>query len=329
MESEDKNHLSSLLLSFEDRLIENRLELVRSKTETLQINVGPQCNLTCKHCHVEAGPDRTEVMDLETVNHIIDYTKRSGIKIVDITGGAPELSSNLEFLIRGLRPDVERIMLRSNLVLLHRAPYDRLIDLFTENSVEIIGSVPSLSEGQTDAQRGEGVFKDIVKSMQRLNKEGYGKADNRYLLNIVVNPSGAFFHLSEDELEKRYKEELDKRYGVVFNSLFAFANVPIGRFGDWLDSVDNLDAYYSKLEQNFNQASVNSVMCRHQLSVSWNGMIYDCDFNLALDIPLAGVATHISELNRAPAVGTKIAVADHCYTCVAGGGFTCGGSIQK
>ena len=307
---------------FRTTLTEKGLSLVRDQTTTLQINVGLLCNQTCRHCHLDAGPHRREVMTAETVDQVIAYAGRSGFAVADITGGAPELNPNLDRLIAGLSRQVPRIMLRSNLTALGDDSQSSLVEFLKAHGVVVVASFPALQPGQTDAQRGHGVFQQSLGALKRLNAVGYGREGSGLELNLVSNPSGAFLPPSQTETEKRFRKDLENRWGLFFNHLYVFANVPLGRFRDWLDRSGNLQRYQEKLASGFNPAALAGVMCRSLVSISWEGVLYDCDFNLAVDLPYEGRKVHVSEMNGPPPAGTPIRVGDHCYACTAGSGFS-------
>ncbi len=307
---------------FRERLSVNDLALVRDDTTTLQINVGLLCNQACRHCHLEAGPQRREMMSLETVGELIAYARRGGFTVVDITGGAPELNPHLTRLIRGVAPYTKKIMVRSNLTALTDGHRTDMMEFFREQRVVVLASFPSLQSIQTDAQRGPGVFQTSINTLRQLNTFGYGQAGSGLELDLVSNPSGAFLPPAQAEAEKRFRKELENRWGLVFNHLYVFANVPLGRYRKWLDQSGNLQRYREKLVSGFNPATLAGVMCRSLVSVSWEGHLYDCDFNLALDLPYGGRKTHVSEMEGPPLTGTPIRVGDHCYACTAGSGFT-------
>lgn len=298
------------------------LELTRSEAVTLQVNVGLQCNQECRHCHLEAGPGRSEAMDLETARQVIDFAKRSRFKIIDITGGAPELNPHLPFMIEHLAPLASEMILRSNLTLLAGGKYDKLLDLCGNSSVAIVGSLPSLSKPQTDSQRGEGVFALIIEALRKLNSKGYGQPGSGLVLNLVSNPAGAFAPAPQEQMEKKFRIDLERKWGIVFTRLYTFGNVPLGRFRQWLARTGNFHGYMNKLASGFNPATLSDLMCRTLLSVSWDGRLYDCDFNQAAGLPLGGGEVHISSLEAPPGPGSPIAVGDHCYACTAGPGFT-------
>jgi radical SAM/Cys-rich protein len=307
---------------FRTTLSEQGLSLVRNVTTTLQINVGLLCNQVCLHCHLEAGPHRGEVMTSETVDELIAYSQRGGFSVADITGGAPELNPHLTRLITGLAPHTKKIMVRSNLTALTDGHQTALMEFFREQRVAVVASFPSLQMGQADTQRGSGVFQASLDALRQLNALGYGRADSGLELDLVSNPSGAFLPPSQVEAEKRFRKELGNRWGLFFNHLYVFANVPLGRYRDWLDRSGNLQRYQEKLASGFNPAALAGVMCRSLVSVSWDGVLYDCDFNLALDLPYSGRKIHVSEMDGPPPAGIPIQAGDHCYACTAGSGFS-------
>ena len=316
------------VLPFGKALTKNGLDLTRDTTQMMQVNLGFVCNLECRHCHVEAGPNRKETMDETTAEEVIAYAARSDFSVIDITGGAPEMNFGLVQLIEGVRPHADNIIVRSNLTTLADKSRDGLVETFVKNRVAIVASFPSLNQKQTETQRGEGVYERSIAAMKKLNEKGYGKEGTGLILDIVSNPVGAFFSPPQAEVEARFKREMEQKWGVVFNDLFAFANVPLGRFEKWLQTSGNLNRYYQKLADSFNPGAIEGVMCKRQVSVSWDGMMYDCDFHLANGVPLGGKKTHVSEVAGPPEEGAPIALCDYCYTCVAGAGFTCGGSID-
>jgi radical SAM/Cys-rich protein len=305
---------------FRQTLAHHGIELTRGETTALQVNVGLICNQACHHCHLEAGPDRLEVMDARTMDAVVACADRFRFQVIDITGGAPELNPNLGALIERLSPLVPRLMLRSNLTALAGGERDFLVDLCRENGVVIVGSLPSLNEAQAESQRGWGVFRKSIATLQKLNAMGYGRSHLE--LDLVVNPTGAFLPPSQEQTARRFREVLERKWGITFNHLFAFANVPLGRFRHWLERSGNLEVYMARLAAGFNPCAVPGLMCRTMISVSWDGFLFDCDFNLARGLPLGGRRIHISELGDLPAPGAPIAVSDHCYTCTAGAGFT-------
>jgi radical SAM/Cys-rich protein len=308
---------------FNKTLDKHNLQLRRDQTHILQINVGLLCNQQCRHCHLSAGPDRKENMDAETAEAVVAYAERGGFDTIDMTGGAPELNPNLEYLVESLSKNASQIMLRSNLSVLTRRKGDRLIEKMAAHGVTIVASFPSIDEMQTNAQRGDGVFQESVEMLRTLNRIGYGQDGTGLELNLVVNPTGAFLPPSQEQSARRFREVLKRQWGIEFNQLFSFANVPLGRFRDWLVASGNFKPYMEKLANGFNPCAVEGVMCRTLVSVSWDGYLYDCDFNLARRIPMGGNSkVHVSNMPGAPEPGSHIATADHCYTCTAGAGFT-------
>lgn len=307
---------------FRQALFRHGLNLARGKTTILQVNVGFICNQSCRHCHLSGGPGRKESMDIETAKAVIAYAGRGGFDTIDITGGAPELHPNVITLIEGLFPLAPRLLFRSNLSALDDGERDRLLDVLKAKKVVIVGSLPSLNEAQTDAQRGDGVFKKSIDALRRLNELGYGHGDTGLELDLVSNPTGAFMPAPQEQSVKRFREVLMKKWGILFNNLYAFANAPLGRFRSWLEERGNLESYMMRLASGFNACVVERLMCRTLVSVSWDGYLYDCDFNLAIGLHMDRRKMHVSEMSGPPQEGAPIAVADHCYTCTAGAGFT-------
>jgi radical SAM/Cys-rich protein len=310
------------LQPFRHTLSGQGLKLERGRTTTLQINVGLLCNQACRHCHLSAGPGRRENMDAATAEEVIAYAKRSDFEVIDITGGAPELNSNLAELIMGLSTASQRLMIRSNLVALNDGTREGLLVLLQAHKVVIVASFPSLNEDQADSQRGKGIFRASVDALKKLNDLGYGHEGSGLELNLVSNPTGAFLPSSQKQMEARFRQVLQHKFGIVFNNFFTFANVPLGRFRQWLIQSGNLETYLNKLVSSFNSCAVEGLMCRTLVSVSWDGYFYDCDFNLARDLPMGERKVHVSEMKGPPSPGSPIAAADHCYTCTAGAGFT-------
>ena len=310
------------IVPFSLALSRHGLNLNRNKTHTLQINVGFLCNQTCRHCHLNAGPNRMENMESGIIEEVISYAKRSRFETIDITGGAPELNPNIEMLIEKVVPLAPKVMLRSNLSALNDGKRDHLMELLKSNRVVVVASFPSLNELQADSQRGDGIFKVCIDALKKLNVLGYGHKESGLELNLVSNPTGAFLPPSQSETEKRFRQVLDNKWGVVFNNLFNFANVPLGRFRRWLDTSGNLKNYMDKLYSSFNPCAVEGLMCRTLVAVSWDGYLYDCDFNLARGLFMGGRKIHVSEMEGPPEHDNHIATSDHCYTCTAGAGFT-------
>ena len=325
LSQENKDDLDKARVAVEPftvTLSRHGLRLERDRTETLQINVGLLCNQRCRHCHLSAGPDRKEKMDSETVDEVAAYAQRSRFETIDITGGAPELHPNLAHLIDKLAPLARRILLRSNLTALNECTRDHLMGFLKEHRVVVVASFPSLNESQADSQRGTGVFQKSISTLKKLNAMGYGQDGSGLELNLVSNPTGAFLPPSQVQTEKRFHQTLQQEWGISFNNLFSFANVPLGRFLQWLFESGNFETYLQRLASNFNPCAVEGLMCRTLVSVSWDGYLYDCDFNLAKGLFMGGRKIHVSEMPGPPERGSTIALADHCYTCTAGVGFT-------
>ncbi len=315
--------LENLINSFDKALMQNKLVLKREKTTTCQINVGYLCNLSCQHCHLTAGPDRKENMTAKTAKQVIQSAKQNQFNTIDITGGAPEMNPNIEMLIDNLALLCSNIIIRSNLIAINAKKKERLINIIEKNKVTIVASFPSINEAQTNAQRGDDIFRKSIETLKKLNKLGYGDSKNSGLeLNLVSNPTGAFMPSSQQQVEKRFRTILDDKFGIQFDNLYSFANVPLGRFKVWLKKTNNFNGYMEKLMTSFNPCAVQNLMCKNLISVAWDGHLHDCDFNLAKKIPMAGVKTHISQMDTLPAPGSPVATADHCFTCTAGAGFT-------
>jgi radical SAM/Cys-rich protein len=307
---------------FAQRLAGHGLELRRGAAQTLQVNVGLRCNQVCRHCHLSAGPDRLESMDRATMVQVIAFVARHRFQCVDITGGAPELNPDLGFLLSELAPLAPRLMLRSNLTALAGQRTGELLDLCQLHRVAIVTSLPALNAGQTDAQRGSGVLAASIAMLKELNDLGYGRPGTGLELDLVANPTGAFLPPSQCQAEKKFRTDLARRWSIVFNHLFTFANVPLGRFRKWLKDSGNFEAYMERLAAAFNPATIDGLMCRTLVSVSWDGYLYDCDFNLAAGLPAGATRLHVSEAPAPPAPGEPIATGDYCYACTAGAGFT-------
>ncbi|MBU0728580.1 MAG: arsenosugar biosynthesis radical SAM protein ArsS [Proteobacteria bacterium] len=309
-------------LTFGEILDQQGLNLKRGKTATLQINTGFLCNQACRHCHLEAGPLRTEVMDRQTMEAVISHAQKVKYEIIDITGGAPEMVPDIDFLMESLRPLCGKLLFRSNLTALFECDRNDLLELMKKLKVSIISSFPSTNEGQTASQRGKGVFANCLIMLKKLNRNGYGKEGSGLELNLVANPSGAFLPVSQCSAEKQFKRDLARKWDITFNNLYTFANMPLGRFKSWLLSSGNYDQYMKKLRDNFNPETIDGLMCRSLISVGWDGTIYDCDFNQAAALFLGGSKQHVADFTAPPPEGTPIAIGDHCFACTAGAGFT-------
>jgi radical SAM/Cys-rich protein len=316
--------------SFDEKLIQAGLGELRASgvIETLQVNVGKLCNQACKHCHVDAGPHRTEIMSRETMDHVLDAVRRHRIPNVDITGGAPELNPNFAYLVTEARAAGAHVIVRHNFTVQFEEGVNGLPHFFRENAVEIVASLPYFLAEQTDAQRGRGVFEKSLEGMRRLNGLGYGQEGSGLLLNLVYNPVGAYLPPSQASIEADFKRELRARYGLEFNRLYTITNMPISRFLEMLRRTGNLEKYMDKLVQSFNPATVPGLMCRSMLSVGWDGRLYDCDFNQMLELPIAnGAGITIAEADLDSLRNRAILTGQHCFGCTAGAGSSCGGAV--
>jgi len=320
----------NVLITFEEKHSEIGVgALTAAKVEIMQINIGKMCNQVCKHCHVDAGPDRKEIMTKETMGYCLDALKNSEIQKVDLTGGAPELNPNFKWFVTELKKLNKHVMVRSNLTILVANGFEDHAKFMAENEVEIISSLPYYSASTTDKQRGNGVFGQSIKAIKKLNDLGYGKEDDGLILNLVYNPIGAFLPPNQAALEKDYKRELKNKFGLVFNNLFAITNLPISRFLDYLIQSGNYFEYMDKLISSFNPVAAQNVMCKNMVSIGWEGSIYDCDFNQMLEIGLYnGLPKHIKDFNSKAFEGRKIMVGNHCFGCTAGAGSSCGGTTS-
>jgi radical SAM/Cys-rich protein len=315
--------------SFRESLLASGLHpLTATGIETLQINVGKKCNQTCKHCHVDAGPDRTEMMSDEVVDACLDVLARTDIPTLDITGGAPELHRRFDEIVVRARELGRHVMDRCNLTITLLPNYRYLPEFLAEHRVEVVASLPYFKEGQTDAQRGEGVFAQSIEALRRFNEMGYGDPGTGLELNLVTNPVGAFLPGNQMALEARWREEMRRRYGIEFNRLFTITNLPISRFLEYLQESGNLEAYMTRLVNAYNPAAAEGVMCRNTLSVGWDGTLHDCDFNQMLELPVnPSVPGTILEFDQTLLEGREIVVGPHCYGCTAGAGSSCGGAV--
>lgn len=307
---------------FADTLARHGLTLVRDRVQTLQVNTGYLCNLRCRHCHLEAGPGRGECMSRETMEAVVAFAERFRFQAIDITGGAPELVPDLPFLIEGLAALTPRIMLRSNLSALDTPGGEALLDLCLARRVVLVASFPSTDPSQVDAQRGAGAAEAGIAMLRKLNTAGYGVEGSGLELDLVSSPVGAFLPAPQALAEKKFRRDLARKWGITFNNLYTFANVPLGRFREWLSDSGNYDRYMKAVADGFNPCAVAGLMCRTLLSISWDGHLFDCDFHLAAGRFLSGRKIHVSEVREIPPPGTQIAVGDYCYACTAGSGFT-------
>jgi radical SAM/Cys-rich protein len=302
----------------------------RGRLETLQVNVGYRCNQSCVHCHVNASPSRTEEMSSEVMDAVLAFLATKRVSTVDITGGAPELNPHFRRLVRAARAMGMRVMDRCNLTVVEVAGQEDLAQFLAHEQVEIVASLPCYLQENVDRQRGTGVFETSIRVLKKLNELGYGRAESGLVLNLVYNPQGSSLPPPQRALEENYRRVLEERYRIVFNRLFALANMPIQRFGAILIANGEFDRYLDLLQRSHIDANLDHVMCRNLISVDWRGYVYDCDFNQMLDLPLrhdARERVHLSDLLDAEIEGRSIQVAGHCYGCTAGQGSSCGGAL--
>lgn len=308
----------------------NEFPLKPASIEIFQVNVGYMCNQVCKHCHVDAGPDRKEIMTREIMEMCLEVMKKTGIRTLDLTGGAPEMNPHFRWFVEQAdKMGVEEIIVRSNLTIIMANPkYHDLPDFFKKHKVRVISSLPFYQADKTDRQRGEGVFKKSVEALQRLNAVGYGRPDTGLLLDLVYNPGGAFLPGSQAALESDFKKELKEHFGIDFNSLFTITNLPISRFLEFLIRTENYEDYMEKLVNAFNPAAVKGVMCRNTISIDYDGYMYDCDFNQMLGLKVEQKAgQHIREFDLQKLENRHIVINQHCYGCTAGAGSSCQGTV--
>jgi len=314
---------------FAQKLTEHSISLRRARPEVLQVNVGKLCNLTCVHCHVNAGPNRKEIMTRETVDRIIDWLAKTDIPTVDITGGAPEMIPDFRYFlerVKALQPS-RHIIDRCNLTILLEPGYGDLAEFLAKRKVEIVASMPCYSAENVDAQRGEGVFEGSIQALQLLNSLGYGY-DPELPLHLVYNPVGPFLPPAQEELEADFKRELAAHFGIVFNKLYTITNLPIGRFASYLRHNNKLEQYMQLLINNFNQATIDGLMCRNTISVGWRGEVYDCDFNQQLNMQWENSKRlFLWDVDPDKIDNREIMTGEHCFGCTAGAGSSCGGAI--
>ena len=304
--------------------------ICRRRLDTLQVNLGYKCNQSCLHCHVNAGPTRTETMDRDTISEVIAFLRAARVPKLDLTGGAPELNPHFRQLVLAARNLGVHVMDRCNLTIVEQPGQEDLPKFLAANRVEIVASLPCYLEENVDAQRGKGVFEASIRALRTLNTIGYGVPDSGLVLNLVYNPQGATLPPAQDGLELDYRRFLGERYGVRFNHLFVLTNMPIQRFGSMLITKGQFEHYMHLLKSAYRPENLDAVMCRNLVSVDWRGYVYDCDFNQMLGLPLAWhgrPAAHLRDLIGAEIDGHPIAVRDHCYGCTAGQGSSCGGAL--
>ena len=314
---------------FAQKLTENSISLRRRRSEILQVNVGKVCNLTCVHCHVNAGPRRKEIMTRETIDRVIDWLGKTEIPVVDLTGGAPEMIPDFRYFVERVTalPLSRHVIDRCNLTILLEPGYEDISEFLARHKVEIIASMPCYTPKNVNAQRGEGVFEGSIAALQLLNLLGYG-IEPELPLHLVYNPVGAFLPGPQPELESDYKRELKEHFGIVFNKLYTITNLPIGRFAAYLQHSNKLEEYMQLLIDNFNPTTIDGLMCRNTISVGWRGQVYDCDFNQQLDMQWEnGKPFFLWDVDPAEIDNREIMTGDHCFGCTAGAGSSCGGAI--
>jgi radical SAM/Cys-rich protein len=304
-------------------------KLSPKKLEILQINMGYMCNQVCAHCHVDAGPDRKEIMTRKTLQMCLDICKNHKISTLDLTGGAPEMNPHFRWFVEESSTHVDDLIVRSNLTILTaNKTYKELPEFFAKHNVHVVSSLPFYRRNKTDRQRGDGVFDKSIKALQTLNALGYGQPNSKLQLDLVYNPAGAFLPGDQKELEADFKKALLEDFGIVFNQLYTITNMPISRFLDYLLATENYEDYMRELVLAYNPTALENVMCTNTLSVGWDGSLYDCDFNQMLDLKINGPIDHISgykpEINK-----RSIRVSQHCYGCTAGAGSSCQGALNS
>lgn len=327
---ETDNHYLYRLVPFQQNLETAGLYPLRpTHLEIFQVNIGKMCNQVCKHCHVDAGPDRKEIMTRETMQQCLEaLANNPAIGIVDITGGAPELNPDFRWFVENIKASGRHIIVRCNLtIILANKRFHDLPDFFRLHNIEVVSSLPFYTKDRTDRQRGNGVFEDSITALQMLNAVGYGIPGTGLTLNLVYNPAGAFLPPDQSVLEKDYKIALLKDFDIQFNNLFTITNLPVSRYLDYLLNRGNYEKYMEKLINAFNPVAAANVMCRNTISIGWDGYLYDCDFNQMLDLKVSSNGKHISSFNTAELVNREIVVNQHCYGCTAGAGSSCGGAV--
>ena len=307
----------------------NQFPLRPKKLEILQINLGYMCNQVCAHCHVDAGPDRKEIMTKETMEQCLEVIRKTGAHTLDLTGGAPEMNPNFRWFVEeASKAGINDFIVRSNLTIIRaNKKYHDLPEFFKKHNVHVVSSMPHWTRGKTDKQRGDGVFDKSIEALKMLNAVGYGIEGTGLQLDLVYNPSGAFLPGDQVALENDFKKALDEDFEISFNSLFAITNLPISRFLDYLIASENYEDYMYSLVEAYNPMAVENVMCTNTLSVSWDGYLYDCDFNQMLNLKVASKSQHISEYNEALLQNRNIIINQHCYGCTAGAGSSCQGTV--
>ena len=318
------------LPTFKSQLVKRDLfPLKPSKLEILQINVGYMCNQVCAHCHVDAGPDRKEIMTEKTLQQCLDVLKISGVHTLDLTGGAPEMNPHFRWFVEeASKIGVQDFIVRSNLtILMAHKKYEDLPAFFKTHNIHVVSSMPHWSQGKTDKQRGEGVFNRSIEALKRLNNVGYGLSGSKHKLDLVYNPSGAFLPGDQKSMELDFKKALYNDFGIEFNNLLALTNLPISRFLDYLIASENYEDYMYNLVAAYNPKTLDNIMCKNTLSVSWDGYLYDCDFNQMLGLKIKNPISHVRDFNTKDLMERQIQISQHCYGCTAGAGSSCQGTV--
>lgn len=318
------------LPTFKEKIAETKqFPLSPKKLEILQLNLGYMCNQVCEHCHVDAGPDRKEIMTKETMLQCLEVIKKTKAHTLDLTGGAPEMNPNFRWFVEeASKAGIQDFIVRSNLTIIRaNKKYHNLPEFFKKHNVHVISSMPHWTSGKTDKQRGEGVFNASIKALKELNAVGYGMPNSNLRLDLVYNPSGAFLPGNQKSLENEFKKALQENFTIQFHNLYAITNLPISRFLDYLIASDNYEDYMYALVDAYNPEAVANVMCTNTLSVSWDGWLYDCDFNQMLKLKVASKIQHISDYNEALLQQRNIVISQHCYGCTAGAGSSCQGTV--
>ncbi len=315
---------------FRLKLVEHKYDLKKASIEILQVNVGKLCNLTCSHCHVEAGPTKTrENMDEQTARAVVNLMDTLGATTLDLTGGAPELNPYFRCLVVEARKRGMHVIDRCNLTVLFEKDMEDLVEFLAQHQVEVIASLPCYSKDNVDQQRGHGTFGKSIEALQKLNNLGYGNANSGLVLNLVYNPVGAHLPPAQDKLERDYKQRLKDDFGIVFNKLYTITNMPITRYAKYLKAFNQLEVYTELLINNFNPHTLDGLMCRNTLNISWDGKLFDCDFNQMLGMGMRnGRPLTVFNISKSDLEGWKVLTADHCFGCTAGAGSSCQGALK-
>ena len=322
------SYLEETVIPFEKQLERHNLTLKRKRITTLQVNIGKRCNQACSHCHVESSPTRTENMTEDTVDRLIELlSKEPHIDTVDITGGAPELNPHFRRFVQSLRILNKTVIDRCNLTILFEPNQEDTAQFLVDHQVQIVASLPCYLEDNVDKQRGRGVFDKSIQALQHLNALGYGQPHSNLVLDLVYNPVSPHLPPPQSRLENDYKTYLQTHFGISFNQLYTITNMPIKRYREYLTRLGQLETYMNLLQENFNPNSVENVMCKHLVSIGWDGQIYDCDFNQMLEIPVGNSCLNIWDISALSDIGSSIATRAHCYGCTAGSGSSCGGAL--